>query len=193
MTRTTRGKSIYPIVPPNHHTQIHKSRIPYPEYMSSKILHHRHIRQGVPLHRKKSDSRRIYANRIPIEILSGGNPHMVPNIRISRNRFYPDLPFVQRNQFKFDRKIRTLPDINRFQYLTVRIQELQSRITGSFLQSRNIEYQFVFTNPAPRIDHRNPRFGTFTSQKYRGGASANDRFASRITDKIHDTLDTLLP
>ena len=155
MTRTTRGKSIYPIVPPNHHTQIHKSRIPYPEYMSSKILHHRHI-------------------------------------RISRNRFYPDLPFVQRNQFKFDRKIRTLPDINRFQYLTVRIQELQSRITGSFLQSRNIEYQFVFTNPAPRIDHRNPRFGTFTSQKYRGGASANDRFASRITDKIHDTLDTLL-
>lgn len=131
--------------------------------------------------------------RIPIEILSGGNPHMVPNIRISRNRFYPDLPFVQRNQFKFDRKIRTLPDINRFQYLTVRIQELQSRITGSFLQSRNIEYQFVFTNPAPRIDHRNPRFGTFMNEKYRGGASANDRFASRITDKIHDTLDTLLP
>ena len=26
------------------------------------VVHHRHIRQGVPLHRKKSDSRRIYAN-----------------------------------------------------------------------------------------------------------------------------------
>lgn len=55
-------KTIYPTEPPDHHTQIHKSRIPYPEYMSLKILHHRHIRQGVPLHRKKSDSRRIYAN-----------------------------------------------------------------------------------------------------------------------------------
>ena len=62
--RTTKkhGKTIYPTEPPDHHTQIHKSRIPYPEYMSLKILHHRHIRQGVPLHRKKSDSRRIYAN-----------------------------------------------------------------------------------------------------------------------------------
>ena len=166
MTRTTRGKSIYPIVPPNHHTQIHKSRIPYPEYMSKFFITDIYGKESPSIGRNQILDE-FMPIRIPIEILSGGNPHMVPNIRISRNRFYPDLPFVQRNQFKFDRKIRTLPDINRFQYLTVRIQELQSRITGSFLQSRNIEYQFVFTNPAPRIDHRNPRFGTFRNRNYK--------------------------